>query len=56
MDGGVPAVFLAPRRFPGPSLPLFAGREALCVAQRTADVGATAAVDLTVVGRRRNCE
>ena len=33
--GLVPSVFFAPSRFPGPSFPRFAGREALCVAHRT---------------------
>lgn len=34
--GQVPSVFFAPNRLPGPSFPRFAGREALCVAHRTA--------------------
>lgn len=53
---GVPAVFLAPNLFPGPSFPLFAGREALWVAHRTADTDTTAgSFALATVGRRRNC-
>ena len=51
----IPAVFLAPSLFPGPSFPLFAGLDALCVAHLLPSTIGPPSTAGTICALHKNC-